>query len=127
LTRVVDSSAWIEWLADGALANRLNQDIPEPSRCIIPTIVQFELWKWLARELSEESADGFVAFTNECVVIELDTRIALWAAALSAQYKLPTADAVIYATARHFEAELLTCDAHFEGLPGVLYLPKKPN
>ncbi|HEU0229912.1 MAG TPA: PIN domain-containing protein [Burkholderiaceae bacterium] len=33
--------------------------------------------------------------------------------------KLATADAVVYATARHLRAELLTCDAHFEKLPGV--------
>ncbi len=32
-----------------------------------------------------------------------------------------TADAIIYATAQESNAELLTCDAHFEGLPGVIY------
>lgn len=55
------------------------------------------------------------------MVAPLDTRIALHAADLHRQYKLATADAVVYATAREFDAELLTCDAHFENLPGVIF------
>jgi len=50
--------------------------------------------------------------------------IALRAADLHRQYKLATADAVVYATAREFGAELLTCDAHFENLPGVVLVKK---
>lgn len=35
------------------------------------------------------------------------------------EHKLATADAIIFATARTRGATLLTCDAHFTGLPGV--------
>jgi predicted nucleic acid-binding protein len=58
------------------------------------------------------------------VVAPLDTRIALHAADLHRQYKLATADAVVYATAIEYGADLLTCDAHFEKLPGVLLFRK---
>jgi len=34
------------------------------------------------------------------------------------------ADAVIYATAIEHNADVLTCDAHFADLPGVVYFPK---
>ena len=34
------------------------------------------------------------------------------------------ADAIIYATARAQGADLLTCDRHFEGLPGVRFFAK---
>jgi predicted nucleic acid-binding protein len=44
---------------------------------------------------------------------------------LSVTHKLATADAIVYATARLRDAELLTCDRHFEALPDVIYLPKK--
>jgi len=57
-------------------------------------------------------------------VAPLDTRIALLAADLHRQYKLATADAVVYATAREFGADLLTCDAHFGKLPGVVIVKK---
>ena len=51
---------------------------------------------------------------------------ALEAARVCAAHKLATADAIIYATARNNNAELLTCDAHFnpdyswDGLVGVV-------
>ncbi|MGD9921198.1 MAG: PIN domain-containing protein, partial [Pseudorhodoplanes sp.] len=45
-------------------------------------------------------------------------------AELSSKHKLATADAVIYATALAYDAELLTCDRHFENLPGVRLVSK---
>ncbi len=123
--RVVDTSAWIEWLTGSALGQQLGPHFPEKSRCIVPTIVQLELAKWLMRELGEDQADQVIAYTQKCMVVPLDTNIALLAAALHREYKLATADAIVYATARYQQAELLTCDAHFKDLPGVVYFPKR--
>jgi len=86
--------------------------------------VQLELAKWLTRELGEEKADQVIAFTQVCHVIALDTEIALAAAEACRTHKLATADAIIFATARLRGATLLTCDAHFEGLPGVTLIGK---
>ena len=122
--RVVDTSAWIEWLVDGPLRKRLAKEIPDRDACIVPTIVQLELSKWLVREIGEDAADQMIAHTQKCIVVPLDTRIALQAAELHRQYKLATADAIVYATARDSGAELLTCDAHFKNLPGVVVLTK---
>lgn len=120
----IDSSAWIEWLVDGPLAAELAQKMPVKSDLLVPTIVQHELTRWLLRERGEEVADEFIAYTQKCVVAVLDTATAIDAANLSRQYKLATADAVIYATALRHGAGLLTCDAHFDGLPGVTFIPK---
>jgi len=98
--------------------------MPERAGCVIPTIVQLELAKWLARNAKEHHAAEIIAYTTYCLVVDLNTQIALRAADLSNRYKLPTADAIIYATAMESHADLLTCDAHFEGLPGVVYLNK---
>jgi len=122
--RVVDTSVWIEWLIGSALGRRLVKEIPDRAECIVPTIVQLELSKWLLRELGEERADQVIAYTQKCVVVPLDTHIALAAAELHRQYRLATADAIVYATARANGAELLTCDAHFARLPGVLFFRK---
>jgi len=119
--RVVDTSAWIEWLTGSALAQKLSKQFPDKLRCIVPTIVQLELSKWLVREVGEEQADHVIAYTQKCIVVPLDTSIALLAADLHREHKLATADAIVYATAQHRQAELLTCDAHFEGLPGVVF------
>ena len=122
--RVVDTSAWIEWLTGSPLRARLTQEIPERTQCVVPTIVQLELAKWLIRESGEAQADQMIAYTLKCVVAPLDTRIALLAVDLHRQYKLATADAVEYATAQGLGAELLTCDAHLENLPGVVFIKK---
>ena len=122
--RVVDTSAWIEWLTASALGQKLGKQFPDKAQCIVPTIVQLELSKWLVREAGEEQADQVIAFTQKCVVVPLDTPIALLGADLHRQHKLATADAIVYATAKHMGADLLTCDAHFEGLPDVMLLPK---
>lgn len=123
-TRVVDTSAWIEWLIGGPVGQKLAREFPDKPNCIVPTIVQLELSKWLVRELGEEQADQVIAFTQKCVVVPLDTAIALLAADLHRQYKLATADAIVYATAQRHGAELLTCDEHFRGLPGAVLHPK---
>lgn len=121
---VVDTSAWIEWLAGSAQGQKVGTHLPERASCIVPTIVQLELSKWLVRELGEEPADQVIAYTQKCRVVPLDTGIALLAADLHREHKLATADAIVYATARQQKADLLTCDAHFEGLPGVFHFPK---
>ena len=119
--RVVDTSVWIEWLVGSPLGRRLAKEIPERSECIVPTLVQLELAKWLLRESGEDRADQVIAYTQKCIVVPLDTPLALLAAELHRQHKLATADAIVYATAQANGAELITCDAHFNKLPSVLY------
>ncbi len=123
--RVVDTSAWIEWLTASPLGKQLEKVFPDKSQCLVPTLVQLELSKWLVRELGEEQADQAIAYTQKCFVVPLDTRIALLAAEFCRQHKLATADAIVYATAQESGADLLTCDAHFEKLPGVVYFTKQ--
>ena len=122
--RVVDTSVWIEWLIGGPLKKTLAKEFPDKTQCVVPTIVQLELAKWLTREVGEDQADQVIAFTQKCIVAPLDTRIALTAADLHRQYRLATADAVVYATALEHGADLLTCDSHFEKLPGVAFVRK---
>lgn len=123
--RLVDTSAWIEWLIGSPLGAALAADLPDRADWLVPTIVQLELAKWLVREVREDQADRVIAFTRTCVVAELDTSIALSAAELCSRLRLATADAIVYATALAHDADLLTCDRHFEGLPRIHYLPKR--
>jgi predicted nucleic acid-binding protein len=122
--RLVDTSAWIEWLIDSDTGKAVAGALPERDQWLVPTIVQLELAKWLTREAGEDKADQAIAFTETCAVVPLDTRLALAAAEVSAREKLATADAIIYATAQAHGADVLTCDAHFEGLPGVTLILK---
>lgn len=122
--RLVDTSAWIEWLIDSGPGRTVARELPERDQWLVPTIVQLELAKWLTREVGEDKADQVIAFTGTCIIADLDTTIALSAADLCARQKLATADAIVYATALSHAADLLTCDRHFEGLPGVRLVSK---
>jgi predicted nucleic acid-binding protein len=122
--RLVDTSAWVEWLTGSALGVTLAAEFPERAQWLVPTMVQLELAKWLTREAGEDKADRVIAFTATCVVADLDTATALSAAELCARHRLATADAIIYATALAHGADVLTCDRHFENLSGVRFVPK---
>ena len=121
---LVDTSAWIEWLIGSPTGDKLAEHLPEQAEWLVPTMVQLELAKWLTRAAGEDKADQVVAFTQVCNVLPLDTEIALAAAEACREHKLATADAIIFATAHAQGATLLTCDAHFEGLPGVTLIEK---
>ena len=65
MMRVIDTSAWIEWLVGSPLGKKLTREIPDKSECVVPTIVQLELAKWLAREVGEDQADQMIACTQK--------------------------------------------------------------
>ena len=122
--RLVDTSAWIEWLIASPTGEKVEFHLPEVADWLVPTMVQLELVKWLTREVSEDKADQVIAFTQICNIASLDTEIALAAADACREFRLATADAVIFATARAHGADLITCDQHFSDLPGVTLIEK---
>jgi uncharacterized protein len=118
--RVVDTSAWIEWLISSKTGVRLTGFLPGYEQWLVPTIVQMELAKWARRERGEVAFDALLALSGERLVANLTTPISIRAAEVSREHRLSTADAIIYATALEHGADLLTCDAHFEGLERVI-------
>lgn len=123
---LVDTCAWIEWLVDGALAEQFEAPLRGTDQLLVPTAVQFELYKWVRRERGEAVALEVVALTEQGQVVPLSSAIALLAGDVALEHRLSFADAIIYATARHCQAQLLTCDDHFQALEDVLYIPKRP-
>lgn len=121
--RLVDTSAWIEFLAGTPTGSRLGPAMPLVEDWLVPTMVQLELMKWLVRYRADQ-LDPTIALSRTCVVAPMTMRIALVAGQICVTHKLATADAVIYATAQEYGAELLTCDAHFRDLPGVILVEK---
>ena len=121
---VVDSSGWLEFLTDGPLADEYARRLRQPSSVITPTIVVYEVYKHAKRLRGEKSADDAVAAMQKTRLVPLNEELALVAADLSLENRLPMADAIILATARLFEAEVITSDSDLEGVLGVTYLAK---
>ena len=121
---VVDSSGWLEFLTDGPLAEEYAKRLRQPSAVVTPTIILYEVYKHAKRLRGEEGGLEAVAAMQKTVVVPLNEDLALVAADLSIEHKLPMADSIILATARFFDAEVITSDADFEHVPGVTYVPK---
>jgi predicted nucleic acid-binding protein len=115
---LVDSSGWIEFLGDGPLADRFAPYFEREERLIVPAIVLYEVYKKLLSERGSTAADRFLSAALRACVVPIDERLALLAARISLDHRLAMADAMIYATAQVVGAQLITSDAHFQGLPG---------
>ena len=122
---VVDSSGWIEFLGGGANADFFAAAISDASRLVVPSISVFEVCRWMRRELGERRALDAMALMQQGSIVDLDATLAMSAARLSLELKLPMADSIILATARASEATLWTLDDDFEELEDVKYIAKK--
>ena len=123
---VVDSSAWLEYFADGPNASFFAEPIEDIETLVVPTLSLFEVFKRVLQQRDESTALEAAAVMQQGTVVELEATIALNAARLSVELRLPLADSVILATARQYGAELWTQDADFDGIDGVRYRKRIP-
>ena len=121
---VVDSSAWLEYFADGPNAEHFAKVIEKPDGLLVPSITLLEVFKRISQQRDESTALQYVAVMQQSTVVELDAALALRAAALGLRQKLPLADSIVYATAQHANAIVWTQDADFEELAGVRFWRK---
>ncbi len=122
---VVDSSAWLEYFADGPNAEYFARPIEAPAELVVPAITLLEVFKRLLQQRSESHALRAVAVMQQGQVVDLDAPLALSAATIGVESKLPLADSVILATARRFGATVWTQDEDFDGISGVKYRAKR--
>jgi predicted nucleic acid-binding protein len=122
---VVDSSAWLEYLADGPNAGFFAPAIEATDELVVPSICLLEVFKRVCQQRDEGAALQVVALMQQGRVVDLDPALALTAARIGIDARLALADSVVLATARHADATLWTQDADFKGLPGVKFRASK--
>jgi predicted nucleic acid-binding protein len=123
---LVDSSGWLEFFADGPNAEDFSIPIRSIKDVVVPTICLYEVFKVVLRERSENEALQAVALMRQGNVVDLTSELALKAAKVSMEYKIPMADSIIFATAQAFQATVWTQDEDFKSLAEVKFFPKKP-
>lgn len=121
---VIDSSGWMEFLAGSEQGRRLLPFIEKPQELVVPSVTIYEVFKKVVLERDEEEALRITSLMSSGNVVDLTRDLAISAALTSIEHQLPFADSIIYATAREYDAELHTLDAHFKGLENVVYLEK---
>ena len=120
---VLDSSGWIELLADTGRGH-LFEPALDYEQLLVPALVRYEVGRYALVHGGAEFQELAIRALTKFVQVVLDARLADAAARVAHEHRLAAADAIIYATARLCEAELWTQDAHFNGLPGVRYFAK---
>lgn len=122
---LVDSSGWLEYFADGPNANYFATPIEDVNNLLVPSLCVLEVFKNVLRQRDENSALQAVALMKQGIILDLDISIALSAAKLGLEYKLPLADSIVLATARANDAIVWTQDVDFKNIEGVKYIAKK--
>jgi predicted nucleic acid-binding protein len=122
---IVDSSGWLEYFADGPNAADFAEVLENSDDLLVPTQSIYEVFKVVLRQRGESEALRAVALMQEGALIDLTSTIALHAAKISSELKIPMADSVMLATARERNAVLWTQDSDFEGIEGVRFIAKK--
>ena len=122
---IVDSSGWIEYVADEGNASFFEPPIVDAENLLVPTSCLYEVFKRVLQELGEERALETMGIMSLGTIIDLDRQIAIHAAQISNELKLAMADSIILATARTHNAILWTQDEHFKDIEGVRYKEKR--
>ncbi len=118
---LVDTSGWIEYFFGGYNASYFSAPIENTDKLIVPVICLYEVFKKINVVADEARALQAVAQMKQGRILDLTENVALSAALISLQHKLPMADSLIYAATRAEDATLWTQDDHFSKLPGVNY------
>lgn len=118
---VVDSSGWIEYFIGGRNAGFFAEPIQNDEELVVPAISVYEVYRHVLRERGADDALRAVAALQRGRQVDLDADLALTAAELALEHRLPMADSIIYATAQINGALVWTQDSDFKGLPGVRF------
>jgi len=122
---VVDSSAWLEYFADGPNASFFAPAIQDIKDLVVPSICVLEVFRRMMQQRGLDSALRAAAAMQQGAVIDLDLGLAVDAGKVGVERGLPLADSVIFATARALGATVWTQDSYFESLEDVKYRPKQ--
>jgi predicted nucleic acid-binding protein len=122
--KLIDSYGWIEYFADGPLADKYAPHVEgaNDNNTITPTIVIYEVYRRLKKERGQQVALEAYAQMTRTRILPLDETEALSAADIGLKTDLAMADAIIYSASRIHGAELFTSDDHLKGLEGVMFI-----
>ena len=122
---VVDSSGRLEFFGHGANADFFAGPLATLHTLIVPAVSIINAFKRVLHQRVEAAALQAAALMQQGQVVPLDPALAMAAAKLSSELKLPMADSAMLATARQFKAMPWSQDAEFEGLAGMRYLVRR--
>ncbi len=125
VSNVVDSSAWLEYLADGPNAGEFAAAIETVRTLVVPTIVISEVVRRLDAQGRRAIIPDVLAQMRQATIVPLDDQLAIDAATLGRRQGLALADSIVYATTQAVGGTLWTQDEDFKALPKVEFRAHK--
>lgn len=86
---IVDSSGWLEYFAEGGNAEFFAPAIEDTKNLLVPVICLYEVFKRILQQSGINAAQINIGDMKLGKIIELDESLALSAARLSVENKLP--------------------------------------
>ena len=126
---LVDPSAWLACFAGELNAEFFAAVIQDTELLVVPTVCLHGVFKVVLRERGEDEAFQAVAAKQQGTVVDPTAQLALEAAAIGCEEKLPFADSIICTVAIAHGAVVWTQDDDLAGKPNVPFRPKsrKPS
>lgn len=120
----IDGFGWVERFTNGPKAQQYNRVIDKvrPDEIVTSVVVLYEIYRKIKQVKGEALALEAVASLTETKIVGIDQTLVLEAADYSLSHQLHFADALIYATSRHFDAKLYTSDEDLKGLKDVIFV-----
>jgi predicted nucleic acid-binding protein len=88
----------------------------------VSAIQLYEIYKVIRRDLSEERAIEALAALRRATLVDLDATLAIEAADIALDTGLAMADSIIYATAKRYDATLVSSDSDIADLPNTVVI-----
>ncbi|MDH5794461.1 MAG: type II toxin-antitoxin system VapC family toxin [Candidatus Bathyarchaeota archaeon] len=123
---LIDSYGWIEYFGEGPLADSYAAFIEKADEKgnVTPTIVIYEVYRKIKGIKGEEKALEAYAQMLRTKIIDLTSSLCLEAADISMNLNLGMADSIVVATAKAYDAQIVTSDEHMRKIDGVKFISK---
>lgn len=123
---LIDSYGWIEYFGDGPLADSYAVFVEKANEkgTVTPTIVIYEVYRKIKSVKVEEKALEAYAQMSRTKIVDLTSSLCLEAADISMNLNLGMADSIIVATAKAYNAQIVTSDQHLKNIDKVKFISK---
>ena len=123
---LIDSYGWIEYFGDGPLADSYAVFVEKADEkgTVTPTIVIYEVYMKIKSVKGEEKALEAYAQMSRTKIVDLTGSLCLEAADISMSLNLGMADSIIVATAKAYNAQIVTSDEHLKKMDKVKFINK---
>jgi len=123
---LIDSYGWIEYFGEGPLADSYAAFVEKADEkgTVTPTVVIYEVYRKIKGVRGEEKALEAYAQMSLTKIVDLTGSLCIEAADISMSLNLGMADSIIVATAKAYNAQIVTSDEHLKKIDRVKFINK---